>query len=524
MNAFFRGTASQEQLAALQSYFGGADHVRCRFQYIGLLGAGAFGVAVRIRETFFDGRPSRDFAIKQANTEAHRRELRWEIERIQRVAGGMHIVQPISVDNSRFYDYDIEEAPKVHPSRWDEQRKAYEREGYLLGPLLVIELLEHGALQDLVNKGKNYDVRHWPNRLLWRFFLCLVRACVAMAYPRRLGNNGQTLEEIPPGNGMPSNFTHTDMHAGNVMLGPPDPTHPEHAISPILKLIDFGVWSAAIEYNLEYNDPEEAGITENIFSVGKLMLDLMAGEPFYFNEFIPYHQLKIAKDRGVGGTRAVATYAAPIMKQPPGERYEGMDPDLRKLVAQCLAVDPANRPALGDLLDRVRQGVARTPADYTSMPWGSAEESDEFILSDGPSQAPPKLSFPTTNPTIKAQFPASRVLTRSPPKRKTKHTLQRETIWNWRCCKCGTIYPMQNLFCFAMNCYHLPCEGCDVIARGFLVPPEPVMSSAVPMDGEKKQEKLLKEAHPSEPPKEDPKANEDKQNEDKGGKAKAKEA
>ncbi|KAK8133749.1 kinase-like domain-containing protein [Apiospora sp. TS-2023a] len=347
MDAFFRGTASQEQLAALQSYFSGADHVRCRFQYIGLLGAGAFGVAVRIRETFFDGRPSRDFAIKQANTEAHRRELRWEIERIQRIAGGMHIVQPITVDNSRFYDYDVEEAPKVHPSRWDEQKQAYEREGYLLGPLLVIELLEHGALQDLLNKGKNYDVRHWPNRLLWRFFLCLVRACVAMAYPRTLGNNDQALEEIPPGNGMPSNFTHTDMHAGN-----------------------------------EYNDPEEAGITENIFSVGKLMLDLLAGEPFFFNEFIPFHQLKIPKDGGGGGggTRAVATYAAAIMKQPPGERYEGMDPDLQALVAQCLAVDPANRPALGDLLDRVRQGVARTPADYTGMPWGSAEESDEFIL------------------------------------------------------------------------------------------------------------------------------------------------
>ncbi|KAK8133750.1 hypothetical protein PG984_005762 [Apiospora sp. TS-2023a] len=66
-----------------------------------------------------------------------------------------------------------------------------------------------------------------------------------------------------------------------------------------------------------------------------------------------------------------------------------------------------------------------------------------------------------------------------------------------------------------------------MFARGFLVPPEPVTSPAVPKDGEKKQENLLKEAHPtgepSHPKEEDPKVNEDKQNEGKG-KGKAKEA
>lgn len=34
------------------------------------------------------------------------------------------------------------------------------------------------------------------------------------------------------------------------MLGEPDPTVPEHQISPILKLIDFGVWSYATIYSL----------------------------------------------------------------------------------------------------------------------------------------------------------------------------------------------------------------------------------------------------------------------------------
>lgn len=84
----------------------------------------------------------------------------------------MHIVQPIAVDNSPFFDYDVEEAPRVHPTRWEEQKQAYEREGYLLGPMLVMELLRGGALRDLLYKAASSDMPHWPNRLLWRFFLC----------------------------------------------------------------------------------------------------------------------------------------------------------------------------------------------------------------------------------------------------------------------------------------------------------------------------------------------------------------
>ncbi|KAK7921319.1 kinase-like domain-containing protein [Apiospora marii] len=377
MANFFANVASQSQLDALQRYFSRTPQVSIRFTYMGLLGSGSYGVAVRIREHFPGDRPDRDLVIKQANSEEHKQELRWEIIRIQRIAGGMHIVQPIFVENSPFFDYDFVEAPQVHPTRWPEQRTAYAREGYLLGPMLVLELLPNGPLQNFLYKAASLDVQRWPNRLLWKFFLCLVRACIAMAYPRSLGSDGQRLEVIPPGNVMPSNFTHTDLHAGNVMLGAPDPTQPEHQASRILKLIDFGVWSYARIYNLEYNNPNERGVSENIFSIGKLMLDIMTREPFSFNQWIPHAQIKLPKPGG--GTRAVATYASPIMRQPLAPRHAGTDPDLRLLVAQCLAVDAANRPALPDLLNRVQMGAGRLPRDYAARPWGSAEETDEFI-------------------------------------------------------------------------------------------------------------------------------------------------
>lgn len=99
MNAFFGGVATQDQAEALQRYFSGPAQVRCRFTYMDLLGSGSYGVAVRIRESFVDGRPDRDLVIKQADSAAHIPELRMEITRIQvRVEG------PI-IDILKYYHY-----------------------------------------------------------------------------------------------------------------------------------------------------------------------------------------------------------------------------------------------------------------------------------------------------------------------------------------------------------------------------------------------------------------------------------
>ncbi|KAK7987039.1 hypothetical protein PG988_002027 [Apiospora saccharicola] len=55
------------------------------------------------------------------------------------------------------------------------------------GNWIYLEFLENGTLAQFVEKYKAQDIPYVPNRLLWRIFMCMIRACIAMAYipPRR---------------------------------------------------------------------------------------------------------------------------------------------------------------------------------------------------------------------------------------------------------------------------------------------------------------------------------------------------
>ncbi|KAI1443566.1 hypothetical protein F5Y02DRAFT_392817 [Annulohypoxylon stygium] len=70
-----------------------------------------------------------------------------------------------------------------------------------------------------------------------------------MAYPPQLTGPGEVLEDFTHGDlsAVPSNFAHNDMHSNNVLFGEFEPQEPEHAVTPVLKVIDlerFGVPTA----------------------------------------------------------------------------------------------------------------------------------------------------------------------------------------------------------------------------------------------------------------------------------------
>ncbi|KAI2782716.1 hypothetical protein F4815DRAFT_462422 [Daldinia loculata] len=68
----------------------------------------------------------------------------------------------------------------------------------------------------------------------------VIRACIAMAYPPHEGPNGSVTERVRPGR-RPRKTEHGDMHDENVMFGPLLPNGGiEHALTPVMKLIDFG--------------------------------------------------------------------------------------------------------------------------------------------------------------------------------------------------------------------------------------------------------------------------------------------
>ena len=58
--------------------------------------------------------------------------------------------------------------------------------------LMVMEYLEYGDLRGLIKRqsehyAKTGEYCHAPDRLLWSFFLCLARSCMALAWPRKSG-------------------------------------------------------------------------------------------------------------------------------------------------------------------------------------------------------------------------------------------------------------------------------------------------------------------------------------------------
>ncbi|KAI0846554.1 kinase-like protein [Daldinia vernicosa] len=143
---------------------------------------------------------------------------------------------------------------------------------------LLLEFMQLGDLAHAISKIHGMD-GNIPNRVLWSFWHCLVKACIAMCYPprkfhpRRRGRPqdhadeaeiddlrrrqeagedvvvGKTLgndlfEEIPVAKRRwaRKNLVHFDIDPSNIFIAPPDfgARDGEHDLIPRLKLADFG--------------------------------------------------------------------------------------------------------------------------------------------------------------------------------------------------------------------------------------------------------------------------------------------
>ncbi|KAI0175609.1 hypothetical protein GGR52DRAFT_570608 [Hypoxylon sp. FL1284] len=125
----------------------------------------------------------------------------------------------------------------------------------------------------------------------------------------------------------------------------------EHAVVPVPKFIDFGLTSEITR-----------GTPDNAFRISSLMFENTTRQP-------------IGRSR-VTSYQGYETRATEILPDGNGARYPSLDPDLRDLLARCLARDSADWPDLAVLL-RVAEDAVRvkTAAAYP----GRAEETDEGL-------------------------------------------------------------------------------------------------------------------------------------------------
>ncbi|KKY35551.1 putative serine threonine protein kinase [Diaporthe ampelina] len=238
---------------------------------------------------------------------------------------------------------------------------------------------------------------------LWRVFLCLFRACVALTYPGQWAppgfvptddNDAATREEFVPtdaaGAALPTDLgiLNFDMNDRNIMIGdfgggggnvggPGGPGHPHDQV-PVVKVGDLGVITrllprhrgdffvlvaGRVRGNMWYHFPEQFtetwksvggmeslaaddvagkyGWTSNLWQVGRLMTIMIT-------RMLPdvppaCTQGRITKPDGTAQT--VWTYSGHLL----GSEFDHYDPLLRSTVAWCMAHRPADRPGILEL-------------------------------------------------------------------------------------------------------------------------------------------------------------------------------
>ncbi|KAI1194240.1 hypothetical protein F5X97DRAFT_327797 [Nemania serpens] len=249
--------AAHNGLQRLKKYIMSRSNAE-RFVYQRCLGWGGFGLATVFDVRDEDGQRIRGVVVKML-LDNDEKLLKEEIDACMSLlhlyttslmmhihARSEHILQLAEADRELL---DEEEDPPVEAAvaRRRRRRADYEirrRPRKPVIPMIMLELLENGDLSHFIVKVRErYDTI--PNRVLWRFFLCLVRMCIGLTYPpdRREEYNGlpgPIKETVPdPLKRNPSRIVHFDIDPKNVLIG--DFVGDNHEVTPLLKLGDFGL-------------------------------------------------------------------------------------------------------------------------------------------------------------------------------------------------------------------------------------------------------------------------------------------
>ncbi|TRX97983.1 hypothetical protein FHL15_001193 [Xylaria flabelliformis] len=338
-----------------------------------ILGNGSYGVTVLLRDrgaTKFGQdktkirKPKRVVLKRPIHRQAGIRDFENEIRAFETLSGLAHHVQAIAT-TADVSDYrsksreGIRDALKniFAPFR-NPPINVFKILGHYQGPAILLEYIENGSLLSFHTKLWEKRIT-LPNRLLWRFYFCLVRGVCGMVFEQEKHKKGQPLVlETTPENGRHREFLHGDIASRNIMIGECDPEVEDHRITPILKYIDYGFSGPA-------RNAEEA-IRENLFNASVLILYLIHPDSAHLD----FENLALEY-------KGIYTYAASIIPWPNGRNpCPYLDEELRDLLAEVFRVNPAQRPSIQEVFMRTQNGVAK-PA--TSYRYREFEESDIAI-------------------------------------------------------------------------------------------------------------------------------------------------
>ncbi|ETS72907.1 hypothetical protein PFICI_15299 [Pestalotiopsis fici W106-1] len=238
--------------------------------------------------------------------------------------------------------------------------------------VICLEWLDNGTLRSFILKAKRRS-EPLPNRLLWRFLGCLLRAAIGLAWPVTPELGGTPQPETPRSSSSPRKparkptlLTHNDLHDGNIMLGEELPDI-EHGITPILKWIDFGL---AGEFAGDGRDPLY-GVKGNLYDVGQIMCGIILRKLWDGKTLEEPVQVK-----ELGG--AIIFTDAPIWPTfgQTDVVADNFDNDLRRVVSWIMATNKNDRPSIDNAFEAVMEEIELRDAKYYK---GRAEEEDYNI-------------------------------------------------------------------------------------------------------------------------------------------------
>ncbi|KAI1437508.1 kinase-like protein [Xylaria sp. CBS 124048] len=354
--------AAEVMKANAESIFGAAEY----WEFEKCLGNGTYGMAVLMREKRKYVRRSRRMAVKVALHRDADLDLQCEVAWLKLLRGAKHIIKllasredvgSITQDTERtqrFMDL-LKRAGDQHGSKLQRLPPNSVFMGLvgIHGPAMAMEHAEHGTLLDFKDKVERFNMRI-PNRVLWSFFLCLIRACIGLAYPRTKPAGARAEVETIPEDQEPGDILHGDIALRNIMLAevPEVGDCDEHIAAPILKLIDFGMAS-------ETGDNSAPG--RNLYEIGHQMAYL-ASSLYFQEECVEY--------------RGRTTQAGEVTPRLGPDNLTGLDVELRDLICQCMYTELEDRPSLQDALSIARDAVMNKTPDFFPSP---ELETDEAI-------------------------------------------------------------------------------------------------------------------------------------------------
>ncbi|KAI1118952.1 kinase-like domain-containing protein [Nemania sp. NC0429] len=356
-----------------------------RFVYQRCLGWGGYGLATVFDVYDEDGRRIRGIVIH---------------------ARSEHILQLAEAERE-LLDQEEDAPVKAAPAKKRRRKAAYEprrrpqkKQAF---PAIMLELLENGDLSHFIIKVRERKDTI-PNRVLWRFFLCLVRMCIGLAYPpdriQEYNDLPGPITETVPGQlrNNPSRIVHFDMDPRNIFIG--DFVGEEHRLTPLLKLGDFGLAT-------EIQDDKMDSYYEYFRNWGKL--GFLAPEQFCLDwDYIPRGRNKTVCDHPIAGNyrwhtnvwciglimECLVTLCYPRIPPTPtestaakpknkpkywtygghllGEEYAHVDRMLRTTIMRCQANFPEDRPKLHALEAFLSSKIKKDRG-------GLGVNSDEFI-------------------------------------------------------------------------------------------------------------------------------------------------